>query len=96
MIDASFFKKGFLTPYQFIYLFPKTASVLYQGELTEQFVNSIKFGTLKDLGNEGVVCKGDLDKKTGMPFMIKLKRQSWFDELKSFCDGDERKFQELA
>jgi len=95
-IDISFYKKGFLIPEQFVELFSKTAPVLYQGPLTDDFVQSVKDGTLEGLGSEGVVCKGSLDKKTGQPFMVKLKRQSWFDELKEFCGGDERKFKELA
>ena len=96
LIDISLFKKGYLVPGEFIELFSKTAPVLYQGLLSESFVQSVKDGTLEGLGSEGVVCKGALDKKTGQPFMVKLKRQSWFDDLKKFCGGDEKKFKELA
>jgi hypothetical protein len=96
LIDISLFKKGYLVPGEFIELFSKTAPVLYQGLLSESFVQSVKDGTLEGLGSEGVVCKGALDKKTGQPFMVKLKRQSWFDELRKFCGGDEKKFKELA
>lgn len=95
LIDVSLYRKGYMLAEEFINTFSKIATVLYQGFLTEEFIQSVKDGTLPGLGSEGVVCKGAVD-KTGLPFMCKVKRNSWFEELKKFCSGDEKKYKELA
>jgi hypothetical protein len=98
LIDVSIYKKGILSPDDFLEWFSDSdipiPSVLYKGKIDEDFYSSVKNGTLEGIGSEGVVCKSGLDK--GGPWMVKIKRQSWLDKLKSFCKDDSRKFEELA
>lgn len=96
LIDVSLYKKGFMTPAMFLDSFGMVehAKVLYEGEVTEEFIESVRNGTLPGLGSEGVVCCGEKG-KNGMPLKFKVKRQEWFDRLRSHCGDDEKKFNSL-
>lgn len=98
LIDVSVFKKGFLPPKEFLKLFEDIdcAKVLYEGKADAEFISSVRDGLLDGMGPEGVVCKGPLDRKTGLPLMFKVKRQDWYDRLKMHCGQDEKLFQILS
>lgn len=98
LFDVNPYKQGILEPRNFIKLFghldiPK---VLFEGKVNSLFIDKVKDSTLKDLTCEGVVCKGQNDKKTKMPIMFKIKSRSWLEKLKTFCKGDENLFAKLA
>lgn len=94
LIDVLVHKQGILEPKQFIKLFKDLGipSVLHQGPIDEALVTSVRDGTLPGMGQEGVVCKGPLDRAKGGPVMFKIKRESWYDRLHRYCAGDEQLF----
>lgn len=100
LIDVSVYKKGIIDPEKFLEWFDRDdiriPKVLYRGPVDEEFYQSVKQGTLDGIGPEGVVCKVGFEQKLGGPWMVKIKRQSWYDRLKSFCKDDENKYKELA
>lgn len=89
LFDVAPFNQGILTPERFLELFGHldTARVLYQGECTPEFIESVRAGTLEGMTFEGVVCKSANDKKTKMPIMFKQKSRAWLDKLHAYC-GD--------
>lgn len=98
LFDANPYKQGILEPSSFIKLFghldiPK---ILFEGRVDTTFVDKVKDSTLKGMSFEGVVCKGQNDKKTQMPIMFKIKSRAWLERLKTFCKGDENMFAKLA
>jgi hypothetical protein len=98
LIDVNPYKEGILEPAQFIKLFGRLdiPSVLFEGYITTEFVDSVKNSTLDGMIDEGVVCKGANDKKTKMPIMFKIKSRAWLEKLKTYCNGNEALFAKLA
>ena len=98
MFDVSVYKKGFLEPGPFNKLFGDlpVQELLYQGNFTKDLEQQIRQGTLEGMPFEGVVCKGALDRKSGLPLMFKVKSQGWFDKLREHCKGDEALFRLLS
>jgi len=97
LIDVSVYRKGIISPDDFIEWFVdvETAPVVFQGKLNSEFFKNVSEGSLEGMGREGVVCKSGFEQKLGGPWMTKVKRQSWFDELRVYVNGDEKKFKEL-
>ncbi len=98
LIDVNPYKEGIMEPIQFIKLFghldiPK---VLFEGHITEKFVDEVKNGTLPGMTLEGVVCKGANDKATRMPIMFKIKSRPWLDKLKKYCGDNEVLYNKLV
>lgn len=95
LIDANPYKKGILLPEEFVNKFEgiKQAELLYTGECNEEFVNSVKNGTLLNMSDEGVVCKAKGKGNTIM--MFKIKCDDWYSKLKIHCNGNEKLFNEL-
>lgn len=87
IMEASAFNKMFQNV--------KTAPILYSGNPTADFLESVKNGSLEGMTFEGVVCKGGLDKKR-RPIAFKVKNQAWLDRLKNKCGDDESLFNRLA
>jgi len=98
LIDINPYKQGILNPDQFIKLFHylDIPRVLFEGFITEEFVDQVKAGTLPGMTLEGVVCKGLNDKATKMPIMFKIKSRPWLDKLKKYCGGNEALYNKLV
>lgn len=98
LIDVNVYKKGILPPKQFIEYFGHLdiAKVLYEGRITKELVDQIKQSSLPGMHLEGIVAKGNIDPKTKMPVMFKIKSQAWLDKLKDYCKDDEQLFKQLS
>jgi len=77
MFDLFLYKKGFLSPVEFIKIFSKfdIPIVRYKGLLTEDYIESVKESNL----NEGIVYKGV---ENGKVFMGKIKTNEWLEKVK--------------
>jgi hypothetical protein len=97
LIDVAPFGAGILEPELYLKLFGHLdhAKVLYEGEVTEAFIESVRDGSLPGMTFEGVVCKGKNDKKTKAPVMFKQKSRAWFDKLKAYCGDNNELFRTL-
>lgn len=71
LFDIFLFKKGFLSPKDFIETFEgfeQRAQVVYKGNLNQPFIQSVRENTLEGVTLfEGVICKG-LSKKIKSPY----------------------------
>lgn len=96
LLDVSVHKKGILEPKSFLKIFKNVehAPLLYSGNPNQDFVESVKDGSLEGMTFEGVVCKGK-NKSPGLPLMFKIKSREWIEKLKIHCKDDEKKFLEL-
>lgn len=97
LIDVAPFKLGLLDPERFLKLFGhlNVPRVLYTGEVTPDFIESVRSSTLEGMTFEGVVCKGKNDKKTKAPIMFKQKSKAWLDKLHSYCGDNYELFRTL-
>jgi hypothetical protein len=99
LFDVSPFNAGLLPPDEFVQIFGKLdiPRVLYRGQLTQKFIDSIRNSTLEGMGSEGVVCKArnPSKKKTAQPIMFKIKSDDWIGKLKEMCGDDMRQFERL-
>lgn len=97
MIDANFYKVGFIPPKEYMKLFGNLdiARLIYKGNINQQLIDQIWKGTLQGMTFEGVVCKAKA-KKGRRPIMFKIKNQEWYNKLKSRCKDDDKLFEELA
>ena len=92
---------GFVAPDCFIEYFSSkipTAPLLYRGQATPEFIQSVKQGTLKNMSFEGVVCKSvqrDPTTKSKEIIRFKVKNRAWIDSLKDHCQGDTALFNTL-
>lgn len=95
LIDVNPFKKGILGPQEFIELFGSQGipRVLFEGYITEEFVDSVKNSSLEGMTCEGVVCKG-IDKN--QLSMFKIKSRLWLDKLKTYCAGNDALYNKLV
>jgi len=91
LFDIAPFAQGILEPARFLKVCGDLdhARVLYEGEVTPEFIESVRAGTLPGMTFEGVVCKAKNDKKTKMPVMFKQKSRAWLDKLDAYC-GDNK------
>lgn len=99
LFDVSPAKQGLIAPDPFIKLFNCVGipTVLYQGSITDDFVESVRKSTLPGMTLEGVVCKAanPNGKKTSQPIMYKIKSEKWLGMLREFVAYDEELFQRL-
>ena len=97
LFDVSRDNKGILNPKEFLRLFGDLdhPALLYQGEITPEFVESVQLGTLEGMTFEGVVCKG-YEVSPGLPLMFKIKNSNWISKLRDRCAGDESLFDSLS
>jgi len=98
LIDVNLYNEGFIVPTKFIkhFGFTDIAKPIYEGRVTDEFVESVKNSTLNGMPFEGVVCKGALDNKTKQPVMFKIKSNAWLSKLKVHCKGNQQLFDQLA
>lgn len=96
LIDIAFETRGLIEPDKFCEIFDNVdiAKVLYKGEITEEFVDSVRTSSLKGIGLEGIVAKGKYI-SPGQPYMCKIKTHKWLDLLKERCNGDIGLFEKL-
>jgi hypothetical protein len=99
LFDVSPYKQGLIAPREFIKLFGHLGipDVLYQGDTTQEFIDSVRDSTLSGMTLEGVICKAPNPngKKTSQPIMFKLKSEKWLELLREFVNYDEALFQRL-
>jgi hypothetical protein len=97
LFDIAPFAQGILEPERFLKLAGGMdhARVLYEGECTEEFIESVRNGTLPGMTFEGVICKSKNDKKTKMPVMFKQKSKLWLDKLGTYCGDNKDLFNSL-
>lgn len=94
LLDINVYKKGMLSPKEFIKLFEALGipKLLYAGYAHADFVELVRSGALPGMTFEGVVCKtNDYN-----PDMFKIKNRAWLDRLREHCGGDEKLFEMLA
>lgn len=86
LIDVDMYKKGMVPPEDFIRDFSSVGipNVVFRGQLTQSFVDSIENETTYLL-NEGVVCKGFIETRKGVrhPYYCKIKTKGWMQRLKN-------------
>lgn len=94
LIDVNVYKKGLLSPKDFVQLFENLGipKLLYSGYAHADFVEQVCNGTLPSMTFEGVVCKTN----SYNPDMFKIKNRAWLDRLREHCAGDEKLFEMLA
>ena len=79
VFDVHLFKKGFIAPKDFVEIFSgfgQAAELLYQGTLTQPYIDSVRADT--SLG-EGVVCKALVNSRVEM---CTIKTDAWLTKLK--------------
>ncbi len=83
LFDVAADKRGILDPRDFLKIFEgvKVASLLYHGNPNNDFVESVRTGTLGGMTFEGVVCKGPWV-SPGLPLMFKVKNRAWIERVK--------------
>lgn len=97
LIDVAPYKKGILTPENFINNFEDfdIPPVVYRGKITEEIFQSIREGTLSGVTFEGVVGKEEGCTKDGRHETCKIKSHAWLNRLKTLCNGDEALYNRL-
>jgi hypothetical protein len=95
LLDVNPYKMGILPPRDFLKLFEHLAipKLLYMGKANQTFEQSVRDSALPGMTFEGVVCKGV--RKDRHLTMFKIKSAAWLEKLRTFCAGDEKKFQQL-
>lgn len=93
LIDCNVYKKGLLPAEEFLWRFghldhPKK---LFHGRVTEEFIQSVREGTLEGVTFEGVVCKYPREDS-----MFKVKTKAWFEKLKDYCGENHSLYAQLA
>lgn len=99
LLDVDVYKKGRLSPKDVLKLAQQcevpTPTLLHTGKVSKQFLEDVRTGNMPGITSEGVIGKGPVQTKCGGPAMFKWKTQSWFDRLKTFCNDDQKLFEQL-
>ena len=85
LIDVDLERQGQMEPESFLKAFAKSVElpgVLHHGRCTEDFVESVRSGTMPGMTFEGVVGKSRKPGKWLPPHMFKLKNQAWIDKVR--------------
>lgn len=85
LIDVALYKKGLVSPREFIKNFNTvpSAEVVYEGNLNEEFINDVRNGVYPV--NEGVVCKGGSGHDL---WMCKIKTNEYLKKLKEVFNSN--------
>lgn len=100
LFDVFVSRKGLISPDKFIQYFNTglvdidTPNIVYSGEVTKEFVKSVRDSTLDGITHEGVVCKISGENKL-LSSMFKIKTLDWKLALKTFCKGDNNMYNKL-
>jgi len=84
LIDLHVYKRGMIEAKEYLKLFEDKvdiAPVLFEGKVTQEFINDVRHSNVDGMTFEGVVCKGGLDNRR-RPITFKIKSQAWLDSLK--------------
>lgn len=99
LFDIAPFNQGIMMPGAYLNLVERAgidhARALYTGQVTPQFIENVRTGTIIGMTFEGVVCKASNDKKTKMPIMFKQKSKAWLDKLGAYCGDNKDLFNAL-
>lgn len=98
LIDIDIYKKGMPLATAFRRLFEdkvEIPAVLWVGNPTQEFLASVKAGTLPGMGGEGVVCKGAPLKKGYQPYMYKVKTVAWIERVRALYGADPERLRDL-
>lgn len=89
--------QGLIFPIEFIKItkYIETAPLIYEGEMSEEFIRSVEQGVCPKMTFEGVVAKANQG-SPGLPWMTKIKNKAWLAKLKEKCKGDVDLFNRLA
>jgi hypothetical protein len=85
LFDINIHKKGIVSPAEFVKNFShlRSAEVLYQGKLTEDFIKDVREG--KYPSEEGVVCKGVLNPNNPhSQWRCKIKTWAYLKKIQKF------------
>lgn len=85
LIDVSLYKKGLISPREFIKSFKDvdSAEVIYEGNLNESFIDDVRNGKYPVF--EGVICKGGSGHDL---WMCKIKTNSYLKRLKEVFNSN--------
>jgi hypothetical protein len=85
-----------LPPKEFLKLFKdvETPEVLYEGNPTSDFVESVRNRTLEGMTYEGVVCKGGLDSRRRV-ITFKVKSHDWLNAVRAKYGHNPKLLQKL-
>ena len=97
LFDVNPYKKGILPPADFLKLVGHlhVPPILYRGNVTQEFEESVLASTLEGMSFEGVVCKTKNPKRTPMPVMFKIKSRAWRERLRVYCAGNNELYRKL-
>lgn len=89
--------QGLLYPSEFLRMtkYLDIAPLIYEGQFSEEFIQSVENGTLSNMTFEGIVAKSNIG-SPGLPWMTKVKNKAWLIKLKEICKGDEELFKKLS
>ena len=78
LFDVSLYKRGFVSPYEFIDNFGHLdiTKVIYQGKYNNELVDNVRNNIF--CLNEGVICKGIIEKTI---WQSKIKTNTWLERL---------------
>lgn len=93
LFDVNVHKKGILDPKEFLNLFGDlhTAQLVYEGELNDSFIQSVRENALDIKLDEGVIFKSGSGHKLSM---CKIKTNEYLTKLKNSKGADWEKFWE--
>lgn len=97
LIEVHYYKEGIISPQEFLKDYARhvpTADLLYEGKPNQQFLDSVRNGTLDGMTFEGVVCKAGRDSRN-RPVLFKVKNKAWIEKLKERYGADSPMFKEL-
>lgn len=98
LIDVDIYKKGMPVARDFLKMFEGKVDipkVLYEGNPTVPFLDSVRNGTLEGMTFEGVVCKGAPLKRGFQPCMFKVKNHAWVEKVKARWGNDPKALADL-
>jgi len=98
LIDVDIYKSGLPLARDFLKMFDgkvEIPKVLYSGNPTVPFLDSVRNGTLEGMTFEGVVCKGAPLKRGYQPTMFKVKNHAWVEKVKARYGNDPKALGDL-
>lgn len=94
LFDVNIYKKGILSPREFVKLFgnlPVSAKVVWEGNFGPDLISRVRCDNMPVPLNEGVVCKGGSGHDL---WMAKIKTQKYLERLKMKFGKDWEKYAE--
>ena len=97
LIDVSRDRIGFPTGQEFYNLYGDLGvpAMLHHGVVSEAVIESIRSSNLQGMTFEGVVFRGQVNKKKPMPVYFKQKSRAWLDKLHTYCGENTQLFETM-